>query len=229
MLAGHYAAGFAAKALDRRIPLWILLVAAQLLDLLWALFLLLGIERIAIVAGLPGSPLELRFAPFSHSLSSAAIWAFVATMGYNGFVQHRRLEGHAVVVGLVVAAHWVFDFVVHRPDLPLYGVRFPVGLGLWNLPVAAFGLEALLLAGGVWLCLSRMPRARRLRVAVPLLAVLLLALQAAGTFGPAPPNATAVAAGGLGLNALLITVAAVLERPLLSSHHADTRLRHRVG
>jgi len=35
--------------------------------------------------------------------------------------------------------------MVHRPDLPLYGSSANVGLGLWNAPALAFGLEAALL------------------------------------------------------------------------------------
>jgi hypothetical protein len=212
VFVGHYAAGFAAKALDRRIPLWALLLAAQLLDFLWSLFILLGVERIAIVPELPGSPIELRFAPFSHSLSSAGIWALVTVMGYNNFVQYRRLEGNALVLGAVVLVHWFFDLLVHRPDLPLYGVRFPVGLGLWRLPGVALALEAVLLAAGVWIYLRAAPHARlRLRVGVPLLAGVLLAIQTAGMFGPPPPNATAVAVGGIVTYIAVVVVAAALE------------------
>jgi hypothetical protein len=35
--------------------------------------------------------------------------------------------------------------MVHRPDLSLYGNSAKVGLGLWNAPALAFGLEAALL------------------------------------------------------------------------------------
>ena len=52
-----------------------------------------------------------------------------------------------VLLALAAASHWLLDLLVHRPDLPLWGNSFRVGLALWNHPVIAFLLElALLLA-----------------------------------------------------------------------------------
>jgi hypothetical protein len=45
MFIGHYAASFAAKKVDRRLPLGWLFIGAQFLDVLWALFVLVGIEK----------------------------------------------------------------------------------------------------------------------------------------------------------------------------------------
>src|ERR1700722_9538256 len=39
MFTGHYSASFAGKALDRTIPLWVLFVAVQLLDFVWAILI----------------------------------------------------------------------------------------------------------------------------------------------------------------------------------------------
>jgi len=41
-----------------------------------------------------------------------------------------------VIVALLVVSHWVLDWLVHRPDLPLYPGGPKVGLGLWNHPFA---------------------------------------------------------------------------------------------
>jgi hypothetical protein len=49
MFVGHYGMGFAAKRVAPTIPLWALFIAVQLLDVLWAPLILLGIEKVRIV------------------------------------------------------------------------------------------------------------------------------------------------------------------------------------
>jgi hypothetical protein len=46
MFVGHYSASFAGKASDKPIPLWLLFVAVQFIDVLWSIFVLLGIEKV---------------------------------------------------------------------------------------------------------------------------------------------------------------------------------------
>src|SRR5437868_9353974 len=46
MFVGHYGVAFATKTERNKIPLWVLFVAVQLLDFLWAPFVLLGIEKV---------------------------------------------------------------------------------------------------------------------------------------------------------------------------------------
>jgi hypothetical protein len=68
-----------------------------------------------------------------------------------GLIQHNKRN--AMVIGLVVFSHWLLDFIVHLPDLPLVLNDSPkVGLGLWGSGVglAASGvLELLLLIFGI--------------------------------------------------------------------------------
>ncbi|HEU4606721.1 MAG TPA: hypothetical protein VFS31_01340, partial [Chitinophagaceae bacterium] len=59
MFIGHFALGLAAKKAAPRTSLGTLFIAAQLLDLLWPLFLLLGWENVAIKVGITVmSPLD---------------------------------------------------------------------------------------------------------------------------------------------------------------------------
>jgi hypothetical protein len=99
-----------------------------------------------------------------------------------------------VIVGLAVFSHWILDFIVHRPDLPLYDDAAKVGLGLWNAPALAFGLEAALLFGGMWLGLGG-------RLAQSLgtvsFGVVMLAIQAYVFFGPPPTSDYAAASSAL--------------------------------
>lgn len=52
MFVGHYGVSFAAKAVDRRVPLFVLVIAVQFVDVFWAVIVLLGIERVRIVPGI---------------------------------------------------------------------------------------------------------------------------------------------------------------------------------
>jgi hypothetical protein len=69
MFLGHYSVAFAARTERNKIPLWVLFVAVQLLDLLWAPFVFLGLKKVRIVLGIPAtSPLDLYYMPYTHSL-----------------------------------------------------------------------------------------------------------------------------------------------------------------
>jgi hypothetical protein len=149
MFVGHYGVSFAAKRVEPAIPLWVLFLAVQFLDVLWAPFVLAGIEKARIVPGFTASnPFDLYFMPYTHSLIGALFWSCVGGLGYQIVARpsHRR---PSVIIGLAVFSHWVLDFIVHRPDLPLYDNSSKVGLGLWNAPTLAFGLEATLFLGGM--------------------------------------------------------------------------------
>ena len=72
MVVGHYGPSFAGKAIQRTIPLWVLFVAVQLLDVFWSIFVLLGIEKVRIVPGITKTnPLDLYYMPYTHSLPAA--------------------------------------------------------------------------------------------------------------------------------------------------------------
>src|SRR3990172_2072672 len=66
---GHYAVGFAAKRLAPKTSLGTLLLSVQLVDLLWPLFLLLGLEHVRIDPGNTAfTPLDFYDYPITHSL-----------------------------------------------------------------------------------------------------------------------------------------------------------------
>src|SRR2546427_7402883 len=71
MFVGHYGISFAAKRLDKTIPLWALFLAVQLLDVGWGILVPLGVEKVRIVPGITASnPLDLYYMPFTHSLEA---------------------------------------------------------------------------------------------------------------------------------------------------------------
>jgi len=208
MFVGHYGVSFAAKKAEPGVPLWVLFIAVQLLDVLWAPFVLLGIEKVRIVPGITASnPLDLYYMPYTHSLVAAIGWSVVAFLAYRLTVRSAPTRA-AVIVGLAVFSHWVLDFLVHRPDLPLYDNTAKVGLGLWNLPAVALGLEALLLFGAMWLYLRHTAR----RTAMLVFGVVMLAIQAYVFFGPPPASDKAAAATALIAYAVFAVVIRALER-----------------
>src|SRR5258706_173300 len=79
MFVGHYGVSFAAKKLEPELPLWLLFIAVQLLDVLWAPFVLLGVEKVRIVPGFTATnPLDLYYMPYTHGLVAALGWSVVA-------------------------------------------------------------------------------------------------------------------------------------------------------
>ncbi len=110
---------------------------------------------------------------------------------------------------MVGSEHWVLDLLVHRSDLPLYDNSAKVGLGLWNVPAIALGLEAVLLFGGMWLYF-RLGTARR--TAMLVFGVIMLAIQAYVFFGPPPASDNAAALTALVAYAVFALIIRALER-----------------
>jgi hypothetical protein len=190
MFVGHYGVSFVAKRYDPSLPLWLLFLAVQLLDVLWAPCVLLGIEKVRIVPGITRSnPLDLYYMPYTHSLVAALLWSVGAAVLYKLVAAGRRPRS-AALLGLAVFSHWLLDLVVHRPDLPLYDDAAKVGLGLWNLPAIAFGLETLLLLGGIALCVQEGLLKTK---AALVFGVAMLAIHAQVFFGAPPASANAAA------------------------------------
>jgi hypothetical protein len=151
---GHFAVGCAAKHFAPKASLGPLLAAPLLADLLWPVFLLLGIEQVQI--NVPGANpfLTLTFVsyPWSHSLLMGIVWATLFGGAYHLMTGYGR---GAVVIALAVVSHWVLDFVTHFSDLPLWPGHSPlVGLGLWTSVPGTTIVESLMFAAGVWIYTS---------------------------------------------------------------------------
>jgi hypothetical protein len=152
MFIGHFGVGLAAKRLAPRTSLGALVFAAEFLDLIWPVFLLLGLEHVRVVPGITKvQPFDFYDYPYSHSLTMVLRWAIAAGLIY--YLVRRSVRGAWVLAGLVVS-HWVLDFISHRPDMPLWPGGPKVGLGLWNSWPASLSAEILLFGAGLWLYLS---------------------------------------------------------------------------
>jgi hypothetical protein len=96
MFVGHYSVAFAVRTERNQIPLWVLFVAVQLLDLLWAPFAFLGLEQVRIVLGITAtSPLDLYYMPYTHSLIGALVWSALGAFVYK-LVRRESFEQRGI-------------------------------------------------------------------------------------------------------------------------------------
>lgn len=129
---GHIGIGFAVKPLAPKVPLGVLLVATEVIDILWAVFYFTGIERNTTSSGA---------SPLSHGLFMSVIWSVAAALLGTLIYRDRR---SGIIIGLLVFSHWVVDLITHPmgaifggkplpPDLPLFFYGSPkAGFGLYN-------------------------------------------------------------------------------------------------
>lgn len=215
MFMGHYGPGFALRRAAPRLSLGWLFVAAQLLDILWALFVVFGIERAQVIPWQSGNRLDLYYMPFSHSLEGALAWSIIAGVVALWSVrgtEHERVSA-AMVVGLTVFSHWILDALVHRPDLGLLGDARKIGLSLYDHPLASMLLEAAVLVAGA-VIYARETRTRSGGRDTRLIAfvVILLVVNAVVTFGPPPPSVRVGALFDLTVYILAALAAFVIDR-----------------
>ncbi|BDH63046.1 hypothetical protein MTP04_31760 [Lysinibacillus sp. PLM2] len=89
MFAGHFGIAVAVKGNGSNVPIWILLVGTQLMDIIFGIFFLLGIEKI-------GVPIEngmnnVYHANYSHSLIGAMFLSILGSWIANHFFG-KKLE-----------------------------------------------------------------------------------------------------------------------------------------
>jgi hypothetical protein len=198
MLIGHYAVSLALKKLEKNASLGLLFLTAQLADILYFSFVLLGIERIRIVENFTASThFKLEFFPYTHSLVSSFLWASAVYFLFRLLPSREEMRKNriAFVMALAVLSHWFLDLIVHTPDLPLLGDNsLKLGLGLWNNAVASFSFEGLLVIVSLWFYL-RGTEGESItgKYGMVIMAVFMIFLNLSNTFGPPLPG------GSLGL------------------------------
>lgn len=146
MFMGHYGPAVWDTQRGHAAPivtLWQAFIAVQFIDIVFAVLVILGLEG----AGTMSDGKPIFDIVYSHSLINAIALAVFAGGAFRLFKPRAGARGFWVIFALVFS-HWILDWVVHRPDLPLYpGGAYMMGLGLWDCPWLAFALEiGLLLA-----------------------------------------------------------------------------------
>ena len=204
MFVGHLALGFAAKRVTPRVSLAVLLTASQVADVLWPLFLALGLEQVRIDPGNTAfTPLDFVSYPWSHSLVMLIVWgvAFGAiyrmATGRNGRI--------FIVLAALVVSHWLLDWITHAPDMPIYPGGATYGLGMWNSVALTMIVEGIMFAAGLWIYL-RITRARDAigRWGFAALIALLVVVYAANAMSSPPPSVNAIIVGA-SIGAVIMT------------------------
>ena len=128
MYVGHFASALAMKAKEPRAPTWALVLGVGVLDVLFGIFVPLGIERASLTPGVsPG--FRLDFIDWSHSLAMSLVWAALF-----GVLFLRRGTAVAVWCGIAVFSHFVLDLLMHPSDLALWPHSVPhLGFGIWTI------------------------------------------------------------------------------------------------
>ena len=114
---GHLAMGFVAKRIEAQIPLWVLLIASYIIDLIYFCFLFLGLDTMA-------------YAPWSHSLIMALVWSLLGALVAYGFSHKLKL---GLILGLTIFSHWVLDFIVWKHNLLTFDPSWTMGFGLYDM------------------------------------------------------------------------------------------------
>jgi hypothetical protein len=186
MFIGHFALGLAAKKASPKLNLGLLFIACQLLDLIWPVLVLLGVEMVSVDHSATAvTPFDFSYYPYSHSLLMTCIYGLVIGLITGKVLKSTRA---GIVIGLVVLSHWILDLLTHRPDLSLYFDSLKVGLGLWNSVIGTFIVEALIFIVGITLYLKSTPMMTKKRKIIFWTMISFLSLMYVGNiFGPKAP------------------------------------------
>jgi hypothetical protein len=193
---GHYGVALGAKRLAPKTSLGTLILAAQLADLLWPILLLLGMEHVRIVHGqVPTLNLDFVSYPITHSLLTGIFGGVLFGVLY--YLLRKDVRG-AIVVAVLVPSHWVLDFLVHVPDLPLWPGGPLVGLGLWRSVPWTLVVESCFFIAGLVIYLQTTRAKDRVgNYALWSLVGFLVAVYLGSLFGPAPKSTQALAYSAL--------------------------------
>jgi hypothetical protein len=150
MIVGHFGLAAAVKSKAEDVPLWSLMLGTQWLDIVFIPLFAAGIETIEPIDG-GGYAHAIIHADYTHSLLGALILS--ALFGAAFALRWGRRAGW--ILAAMSFSHWLIDFLVHHPDLPIlpgnWGGLPLLGIGLWRWPVLVMALETLLVVGGAWL------------------------------------------------------------------------------
>ncbi len=154
MFVGHYGVALALKK-NNAIPLGVLFIAVELIDILYVIFVILGIENMSYPPGSSG-PLSLNMSfPLTHSLSGSIIISLSVFFLVKLYLSLKKRNDSKTpfILAIAVFSHWILDLVVHRPDLSLFfGIdQFRLGFALWQYSYISFPLEGLIIIIGLFL------------------------------------------------------------------------------
>jgi hypothetical protein len=139
----HAATALIVKKIYPDVPMAMILVSVQLIEILWVILNFLGVEKTRTENRVESvRDVHLEYMPFSHSIVStivlgAGAWVLIAL----GF---RAVDiGTAVALG--ICSHLALDLLSHARDITIapFLDTGKFGLGLYEHPAAAFVFETI--------------------------------------------------------------------------------------
>lgn len=146
----HIGLGFAAKKIVPTVNVVLLIVSAELIEIIFMTLWALGIEH-PPDAGIP------PYSPYSHSILMGLVWSGLAALIF--FLIHRKSK-ISLVIGLLVLSHLVLDFIASPKSafypadtgLPWFSdYSATYGLGLWSNGLVAWIGEISILLFGIYI------------------------------------------------------------------------------
>jgi len=159
----HIGVGLGAKKWAPKVPVFLLVIAAEFTEILFFLFLSTGLEK------MPAQGI-VTFSPYSHSLVSGVL-ASLLFFAIVSLINGKRLSPRdRMFLGLLTLSHILLDilaspktaFFPNDGPIPIFlNPDYNIGLGLWRYRIPALILEYGGTAAGLWLCLSTVRRNRK--------------------------------------------------------------------
>jgi len=141
MLLGHIGIGFAGKSIEKKMPLWLLIIAVMIPDFMSAVFVLLPIND------------ETGF--WSHSLLMTLVFCFISAIII--YLIYFSFSAVLMFSGLIFS-HWLCDFISWPLEIVglsnginLFSAKTAYGLGLYKTLPGALICELSLLVLGLGL------------------------------------------------------------------------------
>ena len=139
----HAATGLIIKKIYPDVPMAVILVSVQFIEILWVALNFLGVEKTTTENRVKSvSDVHLEYMPFSHSVVSTVVFASGAwilfALGFKAF-------DVGIAVALGICSHLVLDLISHARDIviaPFLDSR-KFGLGLYEKPAVAFVFETI--------------------------------------------------------------------------------------
>ena len=130
MLLGHIGLGFAGKSIESKMPLWTLLLAAMVPDLMSAIFVILRLKDESVF--------------WSHSLFMTLVYCLISVLVI--FLIYHSISSALMFAGLIFS-HWVCDFI----SWPLEVIGLNYGINLFSKN-SAYGLGLYKSIPGALIC-----------------------------------------------------------------------------
>ncbi len=136
-----YAINHAATALllKKKFPaakmIW-LLIAVQLIELLWIIFNYVGLEYFTV----DRSVIHLGYLAWSHSILSTVVLAILAWLVLDLGFKKKPL---GIIIGIGILSHIVLDLALHEQDIQLtpFSTGLAFGLNIQSIPLLAIIVE----------------------------------------------------------------------------------------